>query len=309
MLTQSPRCFVPAGDRNGEGAIWHAAHQAIYWTDVNRFLVHRVTIADGLVASWFFEEPVVGLVPTKDPEVLTVVLGSRVIFWEPASDRRHEQGFQLEGWPRVRLNEAKADPRGSLWVGSMQNNVESDGGPRKRDGSPDGILYRIDPDGAVSEWKRDIGTSNTLVWNPDHTSLYFADTSANAIRQYNFDSNNGAISGERPFFTDFDRGKPDGSAIDVEGYVWNCRYGGHCIVRVALDGKVNHIVEMPTANITTCTFGGSELRTIYAVTASLNTEPGDRLAGSVFAIESEVQGLPDHQFLGVPKNSKLSQTA
>jgi hypothetical protein len=33
-------CIAPVGDRCGEGPVWHASEQALYWTDINRFLIH-----------------------------------------------------------------------------------------------------------------------------------------------------------------------------------------------------------------------------------------------------------------------------
>ena len=79
LMMSSPICVAPTGDRCGEGAVWHAAEDAVYWTDVNRFLVHRFTLADQCVRTWFFDEPVTALVLTNQNGVLTVVLGSRVI--------------------------------------------------------------------------------------------------------------------------------------------------------------------------------------------------------------------------------------
>ena len=42
-------CAAPTGDKCGEGAIWHAKERAVYWTDINRFLVHRYDEASGAV--------------------------------------------------------------------------------------------------------------------------------------------------------------------------------------------------------------------------------------------------------------------
>src|SRR5665213_2416525 len=145
-----PVCIAPTGDRCGEGVVWHDGEQAAYWTDINRFLIHRYSEADRSVKTWFFDEPVTALIRTDRPDTLAVLLGSRVIFWEPATDGRRDQGFHLKGWPSVRLNDGRADPRGSLWVGSMRNNVGSDGSPGEAGGT-DGLLYRIDPDGTASE--------------------------------------------------------------------------------------------------------------------------------------------------------------
>jgi hypothetical protein len=54
------------------------------------------------------------------------------------------------------LSNGRADPRGSLWLGSLRSNVNPDGSSKEAEGS-DGMLLRIDPDCNVSEWKRDIG--------------------------------------------------------------------------------------------------------------------------------------------------------
>ena len=113
---------------------------------------------------------------------------------------------------------------------------------------------------------------------------------------YEFDPATGAISNERPFFQGFERGLPDGSTMDAEGYLWNCRFFGGCVVRVAPSGKVDRIIEMPVKNITTCMFGGPDRTTLYVTTAKLESPPGDRLAGGLFAIPTEVAGQPENRF-------------
>jgi sugar lactone lactonase YvrE len=290
-----PICVAPTGDRAGEGVVWHAAHDAIYWTDINRFLVHRLTPKDHCVRTWFFDEPVTALVLTDRDSVLAVVLGSRVILWEPASDLRHDHGFRLDGWPSVRLNDARADPRGSLWVGSMRNNVNPDGSEGEA-GGRDGTLYRIDPGGNVRVFRRNVGIANTLAWSPDGRRFYFGDTLANVVWVYDYDPATGDIDNERPFLEGFPRGLPDGSTVDADGYLWNCRFYGGCIVRVAPDGMVDRVIEMPVKNITTCTFGDMDRRTLYVTTACSEAAPGDRLAGGLYAIKSEVQGLVENIF-------------
>jgi sugar lactone lactonase YvrE len=295
MPMGEPVCVAPSGDRCGEGPLWHPEEQALYWTDINRFLAHRWNAADGSVKTWFFDEPVTALALTAREDTLAVALGSRVILWSPRTDARRDQGFRLDGWPAVRLNEGRVDPRGSLWLGSMRNNVRPDGSAGEAGGT-DGALYRVDPDGAASEWKRGIGIANTLAWSPDETRLYFADTLANRIWVYDYDPSTGAIGGERTFFADFPRGLPDGSAMDREGFLWNCRHGGGCVVRIAPDGRVDQVAELPVTNVTSCIFGGEDRRTLYVTSAANGAPEGERMAGSVFAIGTDVKGLTENRF-------------
>ena len=204
-ITSQPVCVAPTGDRCGEGAVWHAAHSAVYWTDINRFLIHRFTLADRCVRTWFFDVPVTAITLTDRDDVLAVVLGSGVILWEPETDLCHEPIYNLEGWPTVRFNDARVDPRGSLWVGSMRNNVNPDGSSGEA-GGKDGILYRIDPDACLTIHRRDVGISNTLAWNPDRRRFYFADSLANTIWAYDYDRATGTIANERVFFANYERG-------------------------------------------------------------------------------------------------------
>jgi sugar lactone lactonase YvrE len=290
-----PLCVAPTGDVCGEGAVWHASHEAVYWNDINRFLIHRFTPADRCVRTWFFDEPVTALTLTDRATVLAVILGSSVILWEPDTDVRHDPIFLLEGWPKVRLNDARVDPRGALWMGSMRNNVNSDGSAGVA-GGQDGALFRLDPDGKVTIWRQGVGISNTLAWSPDLRRFYFGDTLANVVRVYDYDPATGAIANERPFLNGFARGLPDGSTVDSEGFLWNCRFFGGCIVRVAPDGTIDRVVEMPVKNITTCAFGGADLKTLYVTTAKIEAPVGDRLAGGLYAVQTDVTGQPENQF-------------
>jgi len=120
-MNLNPICVAPVGCRCGEGVIWHEGHGAVYWTDINRFLIHRLTPSDNCVRSWFFDEPVTALSLTNDDNVLVVALASRVFLWEPETDIRRDPIFLLDGWPQVRLNDGRSDPRGSFWVGTMRN--------------------------------------------------------------------------------------------------------------------------------------------------------------------------------------------
>src|SRR5258708_6277284 len=164
ITREKPVCVAPVGDRCGEGAVWHAVERALYWTDINRFLIHRLDEASQSVRTWLFDEPVTALTLTEREDTLIAIFGSKAQLWQPSSNALGPVLFRLETWPNMRCNDARVDPRGSLWIGTMRNNVGPDGKDLDVPFSG-GILYRIDADGAVSEWKHDIGISNTVAWN------------------------------------------------------------------------------------------------------------------------------------------------
>jgi sugar lactone lactonase YvrE len=179
----------------------------------------------------------------------------------------------------------------------MWNNIRPDGTDGEASGK-DGVLYRIDPNGQSRIWERGIGIANTVAWTPDNRSFYFGDSLANSVYSYDYNASDGSITNRRPFLVGFPRGLPDGSAVDSNGYLWNCRYDGGCIVRVAPNTEIDRVVEFPTSKPTSCTFGGENLDTLYVTSSSLGTT-GDRIAGGLFALKPGVQGLRENWYAAI----------
>ena len=101
--------------------------------------------------------------------------------------------------------------------------------------------------------------------------------------------------GERRVFSDEKLpGYCDGSAIDADGYLWNARFAGACLIRFAPDGRVDRRLELPVTNPTCCCFGGPDLRTLYVTSARFGLCP-EQLArnpaeGALLAVDVGVAG-------------------
>ncbi|MEM1287381.1 MAG: SMP-30/gluconolactonase/LRE family protein [Pseudomonadota bacterium] len=290
-----PQCIAATGDLCGEAARWSAEENCLYWTDINRFLLHRLDYSDRSVRTFFFDEPVVALSLTTTIGTLLVALGSEIVLFTPQTGERTSLNITLPDSPQVRFNDGRTDPNGVFWIGSMGNNVGPKGEPAPvADGL--GKLFRFRSGGTLEEIEAGIGIANTLAWSPDRSRFYFGDTLKNEIRAYPFDAQTSELGEPTPHFADYERGAPDGSAIDSEGYLWNARWGGNCLVRISPDGAIDRVVEMPVANITTACFGGPERRTLFVTTAAVDRGPADQLAGCVFQIATDVAGMPENKF-------------
>jgi len=149
----------------------------------------------------------------------------------------------------------------------------------------------------------EIFVPNSLAFSPDDRIMYFSDTHRHLIWTCAYDLATGQ-AGERRIFSDLRerQGRPDGSAIDADGCLWNCEYGGGRVVRYTPDGVVDQVVTLPATNATCCAFGGADLRTLYITTATQRLTPEDLerqpLAGSVFAARVTIPGLPEARFGG-----------
>ena len=289
------QCIVDSHNLIGESPLWHPEHGSVYWTDINGFKIQRYTIEDGALTTWQFEEPVCALSLTTDPERILVALGSRLILWNPASDQRIDFARPEPDTPYNRLNDGATDPNGVYWVGSMRNNVAPDGSHLEVSGMT-GSLYRVTPDAQVEVWDTGFGITNTLAWSPDQKTFYCGCSVRNVIYAYDYDSTDSSIRNRRPFVANVERGAPDGSTMDSQGYLWNCRFSGSCILRFSPAGDLDRVIEMPVSNLTNCAFGGPDLQTLYVTSAALHAPKGERLAGALFAIQTDIQGMDSGRF-------------
>jgi sugar lactone lactonase YvrE len=87
-----------------------------------------------------------------------------------------------------RYNDGKCDPRGRLWIGTMDP-----GGQPGR-----GSLLRVDPDGAWERMDTGFTVANGIAFAPDAGTLYFAESAGRTVLAYDFDVKRGAIARRRP---------------------------------------------------------------------------------------------------------------
>jgi sugar lactone lactonase YvrE len=168
---------------------------------------------------------------------------------------------------------------------------------------PTGSLFRLDRERRCERVLTGIAVPNSLAWSPDGSVMYFADTEARTIVAYDYDVNEGMLHRPR-LFVDLRTGdgRPDGSTIDADGCLWNAEVGSGRIVRYAPDGRMLEAWKLPVSRVTSLTFGGTDLRTIYVTTSSYKLTAEQRsqqpLAGALFAMRVPVGGLPAAHFAG-----------
>ena len=98
------------------------------------------------------------------------------------------------------------------------------------------------------------------------------------------------------------QGRPDGATVDAEGFVWNCMVATGQLVRLAPDGRVDRVIQLPVTNPTCPAFGGERLDTLYITSHSQRFTPeqqaAEPLAGALLALDVGVRGLPEPRFGG-----------
>ena len=284
----------------GEGITWSADQENLYWLDVvipsKLFQLHLPTNK----LSTFIMPEMISSISIRSKKDLIIASQNGVYNYNLTSNNFTRL---IETEPLLkfnRSNDGASDIKGRFWFGTMQNNLDAEGQDipiTKNSGS----LYRLNTDLTLDKIESNLGIPNTFIWNPDNTKFYFTDSMEGIIYSYDFNEKSGEITNKTNFAT-FNRGVPDGSTMDNEGFVWNCRWGGSCVVRFDPLGRVDRILEVPVVNVTNCVFGGKDLKTLFITTArqGLSKEyvTKNPYAGSLFAIDLSIKGIEDNNFLG-----------
>lgn len=270
---------------HGEGPAWSDAWAGLRWVDM---LAGDVLsrAADGSIERRHVGGIAAALRPRRAGGAVIAVERGFVL-----EESDGTLGAPIGAWqdPGVRMNDGGCDPDGRFYCGSMAYD--------RRQGR--GALYRLDPDLSVHRILDGVTISNGLDWSPDGRLAYYVDTPTGRIDAFDYAREPG-LTNRRAFATvDEEDGHPDGLTVDAEGGIWVALNGGGTVRRYTPDGTVDVVVELPTKQVTACTFGGDELRTLFITTSRENLESGeDPVAGSLFAAEPGAAGLPARAFHG-----------
>lgn len=280
-----PTCAWPVRALLGEGPLWHASQRCVYFVDIKGGQLHRFDPESGRTASW----PVDG----QPSFIVAHVAGGFVCgvsqslySFHPEAARAFEQVLRVEdAQSGNRLNDGFVDPLGRLWFGSMCDAEEK----------PTGSLYLLGESGRPRKEDDGYVVSNGPAMSVDGKSLFHTNTLDRVIWKFDV-ADNGGLSNKRVFLHTREPGWPDGMAVDAEGCLWVAFFGGWRIDRYTAQGDLAGSVRFPCANVTKPVFGGADLRTVYATTATKGLAPhmlaSQPLAGGLFTFRSPVAGLP-----------------
>lgn len=290
--------ILEARDVVGESIVWSSAERALYWVDIGGKRIHRLEIASRRHDTWKTPDFPTSIGMRKDGGFIVGLRRSVCLWWPGGAFETF--AVPEPDLPDNRLNEGRVAPDGSFWVATMQNNLNADGSPKDMD-RQSGALYRIAPSGAISQLTANAyGITNTMGWTRDGRFL-FADTLANEIYNFAYDATAHSLSDRRTIVKDFARGLPDGSCLDADDHLWNCRVvGGSAVAQFDKDGALLQLVELPVSWPTSCTFGADDLTTLFVTSARFTMTP-DHLAahpqeGSLIAVEGAGRGVPEPKF-------------
>ena len=277
----------------GEGITYSSDSDNLFWLDINnQSKLYKLNLGND--EREIFELPeIVTATSIKSQYEIILVSNNGISLFDLQTKRFIKKISIEDNIPKTRSNDGASDALGRMWFGTMQNNFDENGNDISINQNI-GKLYKVDINKKITLVEEGLGIPNTFVWSPDNSKFYFTDTLNGKILHYDFHLETGELSNKKELFN-FNRGHPDGSTIDTDGCIWNCRWGGSCVVRLTPTGEVDQIIEMPVENITNCVFGGKDMKTLFITTASNKGKNKNDLDGSLFSINLSYQGIEDNK--------------
>lgn len=263
----------------GEGPRWR--DDRLWFSD---FYAHKVRTVDlegrtAEIATVPNQPSGLGFTPGGDLLIVSMLDRKLLRF----RDGRLETVADLSGRVAAPCNDMVVDAKGRAYVGNFGFERHKGEAPKTTS------LWRVDPDGSLTEAASDLMFPNGTVITPDGRTLVVGETFANRLTAFDV-ADDGTLSNRRSF-AEIDGLYPDGICLDAEGAIWVADPRGRRVVRIFDGGRVAEEIPLDDRGAYACMLGGPKRRHLFVVT-NVDSGPGvaERRAGRIEVTEVEVPG-------------------
>ena len=273
----------------GEGVTWVKEHNSLYYVDIKRKKIFKLNYKNKNKKIYKIEKEIGFLAHvSKNTFVLGLQGEIRIV---DLKKKNKKFSIKIEKkFKNNRINDVKTDHQGRLWFGTMDNlerNIHN------------GSLYCLDSNLNLNQVDKNYMITNGPAFI-NKRCFYHTDSKKKIVYKIYIDKNLKVIS--KKIFIKFrkNEGSPDGMTLDNYQNLWICHYNGSCISVYNKKGNKLHSVNMPTKNITNCTFGGYRNSELFVTTAIKGMSKKELklfpLSGNLFKIKTNVFGMINKKF-------------
>ena len=273
----------------GEGVTWVKEHNSLYYVDIKRKKIFKLNYKNKNKKIYKIEKEIGFLAHvSKNTFVLGLQGEIRIV---DLKKKNKKISIKIEKkFKNNRINDGKTDHQGRLWFGTMDNlerNIHN------------GSLYCLDGNLNLNQVDKNYMITNGPAFI-NKRCFYHTDSKKKIVYKIYINKNLKVIS--KKIFVKFrkNEGSPDGMTLDNYQNLWICHYNGSCISVYNKKGNKLHSVNMPTKNITNCTFGGYRNSELFVTTAIKGMSKKELklfpLSGNLFKIKTNVFGMINKKF-------------
>ena len=285
---------VDVGDRLGEGVLWRATDQSLWWTDILGRRVHRFDWKTKQLRTYPTPERLASFCFAEGyDDCLVGAFETGFAFFYPTTGELRWLVRPPELRSGRRMNDGRAGPDGCFWAGSMIEG-EAPENPTAMTG-----LYRLDALGRARLVRGGFRIANGICWNPDGTVMFVADSPSRTISRYEFNASTGRLGSAR-IHARIDEGYPDGAVTDRGGDLWSALWGAGKIACFSPAGALIGELEVSAPQPSCPAFCGPDLSFLAVSTATEGMSQSERAAhpqsGSLFIYEGNLAGSPNSYY-------------
>jgi len=275
------RCVSAVRAALGEGPLWSARENAVYWVDIKGSMLHRLRLEEERQQSWTMPQWLCWVVERQNEPGFIAGFRDRIAALQLDPLRIETLCVPEPRQPGNRLNDAAVDCRGCIWFGTMDEAEQRSSG----------ALYRLDPAGQLVAFDTGYIVSNGPAFSLECDWLFHTDSLRRTI--YRFPLAADGRPGLRESFLEFPPGwgAPDGMATDEDGAIWVAHWGGGRVSRFLTDGSLDRVIELPVTQVTSCCFAGAQLDRMFVTSAAIGSR-NEPMAGCLFEVSPGVRGAP-----------------
>lgn len=280
---------LDAKAKHGESPFWCRHKRVLYWLDITGMRVHMYDPLVGIDMSYVLDIVSTSLIKKRGEGF--AVTSTDGIYTVDNNFTGKKFVLPLEADEEsTRFNDAKADPQGRLWAGTMHKDGEAG----------KGSLYRIDGRYSYKKMLSPVDISNGIVWSSDNRK-YYTDSLSREIQRFDYDPETGEIMNRKVEYK-FDSEIPDGMTIDSDNNIWVALWGEGKVVCInTKQHSIEVTVDVDAKLTSAVAFGGEDMGTLYITTSRLGLSEADiyrdPLSGGLFRFKTGVKGTLFHEFI------------
>jgi sugar lactone lactonase YvrE len=263
----------------GECPLYDPLGERVLWVDIAAGLVHEHVLERAATRTVDLETPVGFLVPRARGGFLA---GTGRGLLALSADLAVQDCLAVppDLGDGLRINDGACDAAGRVIFGTVD--------PRQQ---RPGTLWSFGADG-LTPLADGVAMANGIGFSPAGDRLYFVDTLTQAIAEYRYDLDSGALGdGATLLAVPAAAGLPDGLAVDAQGDIWLAVWGAGEIWRLTAAGAHVGTVGVAAAQTSSCAFGLGERLLITSAREGLAAPLAGR-DGALFVADVGVQGGP-----------------
>ncbi|HPR34053.1 MAG TPA: SMP-30/gluconolactonase/LRE family protein [Anaerolineaceae bacterium] len=268
----------------GECPLWDSNRQTLFWIDIELGLLHEFQ-PETLDLKVHQIGQKLGCIALTETDRLLLATEFGFAFYKPGDPPPVNFLDVIPQGIGSMFNDGKVSPAGEFWAGSK--------GPRGTS-----KLYRISNNLSCSIILENISISNGIGWSLDSKYFYHTDSLDHSVYRYTLKGKE--LTNKEVFYSP-PRGTPDGLTIDADGNLWTAIWDGGRVVQLSPEAKELAQILLPVSRPTSVTFCGTDLRTLYITSASVDLPEKEKsaqpFAGALFSFRTQVAGLPSQRFI------------